>query len=364
MLGQRSVPVAARRDGGKSGPVAMRFATLAVSLSLAVALVCAGCSPAERATTPRRRLDADAPHQSKVPSGESGTATSAVAARTAARLPVSEPATSSSLPFSVERAMVHVRRLADEIGVRTAGSQGEKAAADYVAQQLQALGYQPRVEEFDLPNGRRSRNVIAQKPGASPYVLVLGAHLDSKPPSPGANDDATGVGAILAIAEALKRVNVVPTVEFDFFGSEEIIGADRTQHHFGSRHRVASLTNAEKERIAGMMSLDLLGVGDKLYARTMKRGPQTLASDLLAFSRSRLPMTFKLDPAATGMSDHEPFELAGLPALWIESLPDDAYHTPKDVGSHISVDRFARVGTLVSDYIASRGAEDLAKLRR
>ena len=68
--------------------------------------------------------------------------------------------------------------------------------------------------------------MIARKAGASTRVLVLGAHLDSKPPAPGANDAATGVGALLAMAEVLADTADDATVEFAFFGSEEIFGAD------------------------------------------------------------------------------------------------------------------------------------------
>lgn len=351
-------------------PLGPRSRTLCV-LALAAVALCllasAGCAPGARTSRTRLTLPPVASQEAKVGVGSSATSESAgIPARTSAQpiAPKAPSSTGATLPFSAERAMVHVRYLADTLGVRQAGSAAERKAADYVFEQLTAMGYGPRTEGFGLPNGKRSQNVIALKQGATEEVLVVGAHLDSKPPSPGANDDATGVGALLEIARELADRTGGPTVEFAFFGSEEIIGADVTQHHFGSRHRVASMTQEERDRVAGMISLDMLGVGNTLYTRSMKRAPQTLVAELLAFSTSRVPMRFKLDPAKTGMSDHEPYERAGIPALWIESLPDPDYHTADDVSSHVSVERLQRVGQMVSDFVASRSAEGLAALRR
>ena len=260
--------------------------------------------------------------------------------------------------------MTHVRYLADRIGVRLAGSDAEKRAADYVVGQLESLGYQPRVETFPLPNGKTSRNVIAEKPGSSRRALVLGAHLDSKPPSPGANDDASGVGALLAMASALAGEETAATVQFAFFGAEEITGSDVNEHHLGSRYRVSKTATAEKARISGMISLDVIGHGDRLYARTLNKGPQSLAQDMIAYSRLRVPLTYRRDPAKTGQSDHEAYELARLPAVWIESLPDPAYHKTTDTGAHIQVARLQQVGQLVLDYVASRTDTTLAALRK
>jgi aminopeptidase YwaD len=356
----------ARRRAEARGGGGSRAALLATFLAVALAGSACTASAFER-TGPRARIDPAPPRVVKVPVVES-TSSAAVLTTSTPKVPTIVSAvsseTTSPVVFSAERAMVHVRHLADDIGVRPAGSRQEREAADYVVAQLKLLGYEPRIEEFTLPNKRLSRNVIARKPGSSARVVVLGAHLDSKPPAPGANDAATGVGALLAMASALSSVPTTATIEFAFFGAEEIIGADVTQHHHGSRHRVATLSTADKQSIAGMISLDVIARGNELYARSMKRGPQTLVNDLLAFSHDRLPMTFKLDPAKTGMSDHEPYELAGIPAVWVESLPDPDYHKPTDVGSHIDVRRLQSVGQLVLDYVVSRTAEDLARLRR
>ncbi len=352
---------------------------LALGAIFAVLLSASGCGSSDTTQVSRGRLEPDAPRGSKIPFGyarpqpglEAGTIEKVEATPTASAVTTEATASAvasgtivSHAAFSAELAMTHVRYLADRVGVRAAGSAAERRAADYVVAQLVRLGYEPRIEDVPLPNGKTSRNVIAEKPGTSERTIVLGAHLDSKPPSPGANDDASGVGALLAIASALSDQRIAATVEFAFFGAEEIIGADVNQHHFGSRHRVSEMTAAEKSGVAGMISLDMIGYGDRLYARTMNRGPQSLVQDMIRYSRSRVPLTYLRDPAKTGQSDHEPYELGRIPAVWIESLPDPAYHKTTDTSSHVQPTRLKQVGQLVLDYVASRTDASLAALRR
>lgn len=340
-------------------------------IALAAVLLVGGCAPQTgQVGGPSGGLDSRAPNAAKVPtSALDATASLLTRGRPKVSAPVAAPTSQTAtaaavLAFSSALAMRHVRYLADELGVRQAGSASEKRAADYVAAQLRALGYEPRIETFPLPNGKTSRNVIAQKRGASVWTLVLGAHLDTKSPSPGANDNASGVGALLSIASALSDHPAQATVQFVFFGSEEMISSDPDVHHLGSRYRVAHMTVAEKAKTAGMLSVDVIGYGNELYARNMLRGPQTLRYDLIAYARTRLPLTFRKDPGKTGWSDHEAYELASIPVVWIESLPDPGYHTTADTASKIQVRRVQRIGQLVLGYLASRTQAHLAELRR
>jgi aminopeptidase YwaD len=192
---------------------------------------------------------------------------------------------------------------------------------------------------------------------------VLGAHLDSKPPSPGANDNATGCGALLEIARILAEQPVTPQVEFIFFGAEETIDKDPNHHHFGSRTRVARLSEAERADIAGMVSVDMIGYGPDFVARTMLRGPRTMADLLLATSKATgAGLTFLKDPGATGWSDHEAYELAGIPAVWIEWRDDPVYHTAKDTSAHIRPEKVRVAGQLVLDVLRGLDEDALEEL--
>jgi aminopeptidase YwaD len=141
-----------------------------------------------------------------------------------------------------------------------------------------------------------------------------------------------------------------------FFGAEETVGSNPDHHHFGSRYRVSRMTAAERDVVVGMISVDMIGYGPQLHSRTMGRGPRTLSDALLAYAKSTgVRMTYLRDPGATGWSDHEPYELAGMPVAWIEWRNDPAYHTAGDTADRIQADRVATVGETVLGFVR-RGA--------
>jgi aminopeptidase YwaD len=255
-----------------------------------------------------------------------------------------------------------VRHL-ESFGVRKGGSAAETEAMYWLEQQLRDLGYTTRMEQVPLPDGSVSHNVIARAVGASQRVVVLGAHVDSKPPSPGANDNGSGCGALLEIARIIAEQPATPTVEFVFFGAEEIFDDDPDHHHLGSRYRVRMMTAAERANTAGMISVDMIAYGSEFHSRTMLRGPQQMSDIVLAQAQaSGVKMTFLKDPGATGWSDHEAYELAGIPAAWIEWSDDPVYHTADDTSDHCDAENIRVAGQLVLDVLRSLDAADLEAL--
>jgi acetylornithine deacetylase/succinyl-diaminopimelate desuccinylase-like protein len=126
--------------------------------------------------------------------------------------------------------MRDVRRLADpSLGGREAGTDDERAAADFVAAELRKIGLEPHVQPVDYGGG--SQNVWALIPGtgsASDDVIVVGAHLDHLGRRdgqlyPGADDDASGVATVLATARELaqRRGELGRSILIVFFGAEE-----------------------------------------------------------------------------------------------------------------------------------------------
>jgi Zn-dependent M28 family amino/carboxypeptidase len=264
--------------------------------------------------------------------------------------------------FSVQAAMTDIRAL-EGFGVREGGSDAERRAAEYLRDKLAALGLKARIEEFPLTNGATSRNVVARIDGSSDAVVVLGAHMDSKPPSPGANDNASGCAAVLEIARSLAEYPAVPTVEIVFFGSEEIIGGDPDAHHFGSRYRVSRMSAAERAATAGMLSVDMIGYGPDFHTRTMRRAPMTLNDMLLEHAGTLgIGITFKPDTSRTGLSDHEAYEKAGIPAVAVAWREDPVYHSAADVSTHLQQDRIEKTGRLVLSFVRSLDAEGLNRL--
>lgn len=292
-------------------------------------------------------------------SGEPSAAVEATESPSAVE-PEPEPVAVRRAAFDGTAALREVQAI-EAFGVRKGGSTAERAAADHIAERLRSFGLTPGFQEFDVPGGT-SRNVVARIEGSLDAIIVLGAHYDSKPPSPGANDNGTGCGALLQLAQVLASEGTTPTVEVVFFGSEEVLGTP-DQHHYGSRRHVALMDTATRRSVAGMISIDMIGYGPDFHSRTMGRGPQMLSDMLLSkASAMGIPMTYLKDPGSTGWSDHEPYELAGIPAAWIEWRDDPLYHKTGDTSDRIVVEKVAAAGRLVLEFVRTLSEQEIDAL--
>ena len=246
-----------------------------------------------------------------------------------------------------------VHTLSRRIGVRTAGSRNEHRAANYIEKRLKDIGYKPKRQRFRVPGRKRSYNIIAGKIGRDPKKrIILGAHYDSKSPAPGANDNGSGVATLLELAKLFKSQNPRHSVIFVFFGAEERVGKNPNSHHFGSRYYVRRMSKSAKKRTFGMVSVDMVGYGRVFNVRSMKKGSMRQVNSLMRFAkRIKLRMKYLKDPGRTGWSDHEPFELNGVPAAWIEWRNDPRYHSKKDNFSHMQWRRITTAGRFLYKYL-------------
>jgi Zn-dependent M28 family amino/carboxypeptidase len=268
------------------------------------------------------------------------------------------------LPFSQANASAHIVALCEN-GPRVEGSTAEHRAFDYISSQLRASGYRVTLKYVKLPRGKSTHNLIAEKPGRSSKVIVLGAHVDTKSPALGANDNGSGVATLIELARDLKNADTQPTLRFVFFGGEEMSDRNSNHHHYGSRAYVRSLSKTQRRRISGMVSVDMVGYGSVFNVRSMRVGPRTVVKSLQrSASRQRIRMPFLADKGRYGWSDHEPFERASIPAAWLEWRNDTTCHTRRDVPSHINPARLATSGTFISTWITQMSATDLTYLRR
>jgi Zn-dependent M28 family amino/carboxypeptidase len=267
------------------------------------------------------------------------------------------------LPFSQANASAHIVALC-QYGPRVEGSAAEHRAFDYISSQLRASGYRVTLKYVKLPRGKSTHNLIAEKQGRSTKVVVLGAHVDTKSPAPGANDNGSGVATLIELARVLKDADTLPTVRFVFFGGEEMSDKNSNHHHYGSRAYVRSLSKTQRRRISGMVSVDMVGYGSVFNVRSMKVGPRTVVKSLQrSASRQKIKMPFLADKGRYGWSDHEPFERASIPAAWLEWRNDTTCHTRRDAPSHINPARLATSGTFISTWITQMTASDLKYLR-
>jgi aminopeptidase YwaD len=332
---------------------------------LALALCAPACSPEEQTGTgaggvsPSSATSASGePAPSPSPDG-SGTAGSAPPSATTAPSP-----TSGVSPGDLDRtrAVAAVRFLAGRIGARHATSPAFARAANWVARELADLGYRVRRQRFRAPAGTSwgvpvrggpTQNVLADPPGFDPGEphLVVGAHLDTVPVAPGAEDNASGVGVLLAVAEAVTDRGTRLPVRFVAFGAEEPRGPTDDDHHYGSRAYVSRMAGPQRRALRAMVSLDRVGVGGSVPVGSARRRDPVQRSLLAAATRAGVPAFG--DPFSRS-SDHWSFARRDLPAARLGSTPYAAYHSAEDLPPVVQQAQLARTGRLVLAWLADR----------
>jgi Zn-dependent M28 family amino/carboxypeptidase len=157
-----------------------------------------------------------------------------------------------------------VQTLAGEIGERNMARYPQlKAAADFIENSFSRAGLQPRRDSYAV-NGKAYHNIEAEIPGrpqgapgsGSPPIILIGAHYDSVFGSPGANDNGSGVAALLALARRFAGKAGQHTLRFVAFVNEEPpIFLTRQMGSFV----YASRCKARGDRISAMISLETIG---------------------------------------------------------------------------------------------------------
>jgi hypothetical protein len=269
-----------------------------------------------------------------------------------------------------DRLLRHVKVLANEIGERHVGKPDAlQAAAAYVETQWKELGYETADQTYTIADVE-SRNTEIEKKGTTKpdTIIVVGAHYDSVPGCPAANDNGTGVAGLLEISRLLKDVKLDKTVRFVAFVNEEppffhtkdmgsFIYAKRS-HHRG-------------DRIAGMISLETIGCysdekGSQLYPPMMSMFYPS-QGDFIAFvsnppsrpllhevigdfrAHTSFPSEGLAAPAALpgiAWSDQWSFWQVGYQAIMVTDTAPfryPHYHAASDTPDKIDFDRTARV---------------------
>jgi len=247
----------------------------------------------------------------------------------------------------------------------------EKSAA-YIEGELRALGYVPRFQVFDT-DGRSVRNIEAvlepEHADADTESLVVGAHYDSAGVAPGANDNGTGVAAVLELARLLKDLKPKhKRLRLVLFVNEEP-PYDRTPY-MGS-WRYAKELKERGEHVAGMMSLETLGCfsdqpGSQKYpppfglffpskanfiAFVALPGSRDFLHEVVGpFRRhTELPTIGGTAPDqfdGVGWSDHWSFSRHGYPAIMVTDTAlfrYPHYHKATDTPDKVDYDKVARI---------------------
>jgi len=262
-----------------------------------------------------------------------------------------------------------VVELAEKIGERNVAKVAElRRAADYVESQMAAAG---RVTRHTYPaSGLPCDNLEVEIRGTSApgEIVVVGAHYDSVLRCPGANDNASGVAGMLALARTLAAASPARTLRFVAFVNEEPPHF-RTEE-MGSR-AYARRCRDRKENVVAMVSLETIGCysdepGSQKYpfpfglfypsegnfiAFVGNVSSRALVRRCVGTFREKAP--FPSEGGAlpsfmpgVGWSDHESFWENGYPGVMVTDTAPFRfahYHRKDDTPDKIDYDRCARV---------------------
>jgi len=304
-------------------------------------------------------------------------------------MPGQPPALSPSRLDSHDKTLIatlqqYIRHLAGDIGERNFQTPDRlEAAAAYIQQAMRATGVPVRRESFTV-NDQEFHNLIAEISGdrKRDEIIVIGAHYDSIVGSPGANDNGSGVAALLALLERLSGSRPSRTVRFVAFANEE--PPFYKSEHMGSAVH-AQNAQLEKQRIYLMMALETIGYytdqpNSQRYPFPLSWfypdrgnfvavvGNLTTRSQVRHAVRSlREKTSFPAEGIAApaifpgiDWSDHWSFWRAGYPALMITDTAlfrYPQYHTIADHPGIINYPRLARVVEGLAEVILSFARE-------
>ena len=278
-----------------------------------------------------------------------------------------EPSTPTPTPapeFDVKRVLDDIRYLAREVGPRHGTSDAYREAADWVEQRFTELGYTVDRQQVDVPAGTswgvrvpagRTPNIIASPPGFDDAAdhRIVGAHLDTVPQAPGAEDNASGIAVMLELAR-LYAGSERP-VRFIAFTAEEPRGAGDNRHHFGSRAYVNRL-DAPRTRCDardGVTRSRWSAQQGCPAVHWWSRHPARFVGQLGAAGRDAdVPTSRCADNRA---SDHWSFERNDLPAARLGSIPYAAYHSARDLPRVVDRRQLERVGAIMTAWLQPDG---------
>ncbi len=239
------------------------------------------------------------------------------------------------------------------VGAAIPGVGVSKEVGAALARALQAGPLQVRLVVEGDSRPIVAHNVVGELPGvqSGPW-LIVGAHLDSHDISPGANDNASGVAAVLEAARALALDGPTPLpIRFVFFTGEEmgLLGA----------YRYTADHEADLANIRFMLNLDVVG-GPGRLGMALQAWPELLPR-LQRHAQELNPEGLLLDRLVP-YSDHFPFFLKGVPAAMAASWGGGSGrgwgHTSADTVDKVSIGSLQAAAVFAARLLLRLGADE------
>ena len=264
--------------------------------------------------------------------------------------------------FEVSRVAADIAYLADEIGPRHATSKAYARAVDWVEDRFVSLGYVVARQAVNAPAGNtwgvdvpsgNSPNVIADPPGfdATEPHRVVGAHLDTVPVAPGAEDNASGVSVMLELARMSPPGATCRCVSSH--SAPRSLAAPATTCTTSARRR----TSSGWPRLSAVQCKRWCRSTGSVYADPRCRsvtaaGARVRVRDQLAVAARHTNTAHRICGDNT-TSDHWSFERAGLPGARIGSVPYAGYHSRGDTVDVVNAGQLGRVGRIMVAWLQS-----------
>ncbi|MEQ8927851.1 MAG: M28 family peptidase [Fulvivirga sp.] len=268
----------------------------------------------------------------------------------------------------------------DSLEGRLFGTQGHKKAQQFIANYFNSLGLDPAfntgyIQPFSITLSGDKRNwlfpvsdykdssviipdttlkggnVIAIKKGLTDKVLLITAHYDhlgmrNGEIYNGADDNASGVAALLAIAEYFHDKSLNHTLIFSAIDSEEI---DLEGSYYLSAHFPVDINsvvlNINMDMISKNDSMELYAAGTYHYPHLKPTLNQIKSPINLKYGHDDPGNTKQLD--WTDASDHAPFHEKGIPFIYFAVEDHPNYHQPSDTFDSIDHDFYIEVVKLI-----------------
>ena len=242
-------------------------------------------------------------------------------------------------------------------GERQVGSEGHRAAREYLVDRMTELGIRPyRDDAYELPyggSGTEFVNLLGRIQGSTKDrdPILLGVHYDTCGPIPGADDNASAIAIVLAVVEKLRSVSLDRDLIISFFDAEEppyfMTDAMGSIYFFSSQRT---------EEIACALILDLVGhdvpipgFEDLLFITGMESHSQLENVIKSTGENSRIRIVPALNSYVGDMSDHHIFRVNDVPYLFLSCGRWEHYHMPTDTPEKLN---YQKMGA-ISEYLAS-----------
>lgn len=258
-----------------------------------------------------------------------------------------------------------------EFDGRGTGTEGNKKAADYIKKHLDNLKIPYIEQEFTVQNKKTSNIIsyISSKKPVNDTIIVIGAHFDhlgSRGGSyyPGADDNASGVAGVMAIATALSKYKekLNHTVSLQFYSAEEL-GLIGSKYY--TNNPLLPISNADINKHIAMINLDMIGYLNKKYFKdenttryrdyqcwqVFNYGMNVSLKDIVQKLSEKYPFANNISGYRPGGSDHAPFYNKGIPVVFLHTGSHPHYHKTTDTPDKLNYDGLTMITKMALEII-------------